>query len=104
MLNVLGFLPLGFVMVPAMPSRLARGTCVLLTVLLCSLLSLGLETLQNFLPTRVPSDVDLGCNALGALLGALAGAHVGHDLSTAAAGSTAGGCDASCEGISATPA
>ena len=33
-LNVLGFLPLGFVMVPAMPSRLARGTCVLLTVLL----------------------------------------------------------------------
>lgn len=79
-LNVLGFLPLGFVMVPAMPSRLARGTCVLLTVLLCSLLSLGLETLQNFLPTRVPSNVDLGCNALGALLGALAGAHVGHDL------------------------
>ena len=79
-LNVLGFLPLGFVMVPAMPSRLARGTCVLLTVLLCSLLSLGLETLQNFLPTRVPSNVDLGCIALGALLGALAGAHVGHDL------------------------
>lgn len=79
-LNVLGFLPLGFVMVPAMPSRLSRGTGVLLTVLLCALLSLGLETVQNFLPTRVPSNVDLGCNILGAMLGALIGASVGHDL------------------------
>ena len=35
---------------------------------------LGLETLQNFLPSRVPSNVDLGCNALGGLIGALAGA------------------------------
>lgn len=79
-LNVLGFLPLGFVMVPAMPSRLSPGTGVLITVLLCALLSLTLETIQNFLPTRVPSNVDLGCNALGALLGALAGAYVGHTL------------------------
>ncbi|MBX3679888.1 MAG: VanZ family protein [Rhodocyclaceae bacterium] len=79
-LNVLGFLPLGFVMVPAMPSRLSRSTCVLLTVVLCAMLSLSLETVQNFLPTRVPSNVDLGCNTLGALLGALAGAYIGHDL------------------------
>ena len=46
-LNVLGFLPLGFVMGAGDAPPRAR-TCVLLTVLLCSLLSLRSGNLQNF--------------------------------------------------------
>ena len=37
-------------------------------------LSLGLEITQHYLPNRVPSNLDLGCNGAGALLGAVAGA------------------------------
>lgn len=78
--NVLGYIPLGFVLTPALPRRLGTPMAVLLAVLLCAWLSLGLETLQNFLPTRVASNVDLGCNALGGLLGALLGAWRGDVL------------------------
>ena len=37
-------------------------------------LSLAMETLQNFLPQRIASNVDLGLNALGTALGAALGA------------------------------
>jgi hypothetical protein len=43
-------------------------------------LSFALETTQNFLPTRVSSNVDLGCNLLGAFAGALLGARWGDAL------------------------
>lgn len=78
--NVLGFLPFGFFLAPVVGQRLGRVGAVLLATLAGAALSLGLETLQNFLPSRVASNVDLGCNALGALLGALAGARWGADL------------------------
>jgi hypothetical protein len=39
-----------------------------------------METLQNFLPTRVASNIDLAVNSLGALLGALAGMRWGQAL------------------------
>lgn len=79
-LNVLGFLPLGFVLAPALPTRLGRIGAVLLATLLAFALSLAMEVTQNFLPTRVPSNIDLACNTLGALIGALAGARWGHPL------------------------
>lgn len=79
-LNVLGFIPLGFLLVPALPRGLRLGACVGLTTLLCAALSLGLETLQNYLPTRVASNLDLGFNSLGSLLGALLGAWKGPRL------------------------
>lgn len=72
--NVLGFLPFGFCLAPVLGQRLGRGWAVLLATLAGTALSLGLETLQNFLPSRVASNVDLGCNSLGTLLGAAAGA------------------------------
>jgi hypothetical protein len=53
---------------------------VLLVTLGGALLSLAMESLQNYLPSRVPSNVDLGCNSLGALVGALAGARWGREL------------------------
>jgi len=79
-LNVLGFVPLGFLLVPALPRRLPLRLCVPLTVVLCCCLSLSLEVVQNFLPTRVASNLDLGFNTLGALVGALAGAWLGPRL------------------------
>ena len=79
-LNVLGFIPLGFVLTAAWPAHWPRPRAVVLTVLICAVLSLSLETLQNFLPTRVASNVDLGANTLGGLLGALIGAALGQRI------------------------
>ncbi|MBK8336587.1 MAG: VanZ family protein [Sterolibacteriaceae bacterium] len=75
--NVLAYVPLGFLMVPALQTRLKRGWAVLLAFAFGAALSISMEVLQNFLPSRVPSNVDWGCNMAGALLGALAGARWG---------------------------
>ena len=79
-LNVLGFLPFGFVLAAASPLRWPRAVVVLLTLLAGTALSLGLETAQNFLPTRVASNVDVGANAGGALIGAVLGVLGGRAL------------------------
>ena len=76
--NVLGYVPLGFVTATALPMR--RLWAVVVATLLAGLLSFSVETLQNFLPTRIASNVDLGCNIAGAFIGALAGVAVGHRL------------------------
>ncbi|MBI4754705.1 MAG: VanZ family protein [Betaproteobacteria bacterium] len=72
-INVAGYLPLGFLLAAALSRPLGRGPAALAAVLLGSGLSLGMEVLQNYLPSRVPSNADLACNALGAMAGALAG-------------------------------
>ncbi|MBI5923056.1 MAG: VanZ family protein [Betaproteobacteria bacterium] len=78
--NILGYLPLGFIWVPTLQPRHGKWRAVVLATLLGACLSLSLETLQNFLPTRVASNVDLACNSCGALLGALAGVRWGTTL------------------------
>lgn len=78
--NVAGYVPLGFVLVAALPRRLSPARAVLVATLLGTLLSFSVETAQNFLPSRISSNVDLGCNALGSLAGALAGAVWGRQL------------------------
>jgi VanZ family protein len=75
--NVLGYAPLGFIGVLALRRSARHWPAVLLTVATASLLSLGLETLQLFLPARVPSNVDWGLNTLGALSGASSTVGVG---------------------------
>jgi VanZ family protein len=80
LVNVVAYLPLGFLWVPVCQPRLGRIGAVLLATLCGACLSLAMETLQNYLPSRVPSNVDLGCNTLGTLIGALAGARWGHQL------------------------
>ncbi|MBT0963178.1 VanZ family protein [Denitromonas iodatirespirans] len=79
-LNVLGFIPLGFVLTAAWPAHWPRPRAVALSVLLCAALSLSLETLQTLLPTRVASNVDLGANIIGGALGALLGAALGRRI------------------------
>lgn len=76
-LNVLGFLPFGFVLAAAWPVRWHAAAVIVLSTLAGAALSLSLECAQNFLPTRVASNVDLGANIGGALFGAIAGATLG---------------------------
>ena len=70
-INLLGYLPLGFLLALS-ALRTGRGRfAVALATLLAGVLSFAMESLQNYLPFRVPSNVDLGLNVLGAWLGAL---------------------------------
>ena len=73
--NLLGYMPLGALVFGAQ----VRGGAsvprsVLLGVLAGALLSLAMETTQNFLPHRVATNVDLGLNVIGAALGTALGA------------------------------
>jgi glycopeptide antibiotics resistance protein len=69
-INILFFVPLGFIGVHA---QRRRPTAVLVArgALAGTLLSLGVETLQFFTPSRNPATSDVLTNGLGAALGAL---------------------------------
>lgn len=69
--NVAVYLPLGFFSTLALHRVPGRLSAPLLAVLLAAGVSCGLESLQTWLPSRVPSNLDLACNSLGGLLGAL---------------------------------
>lgn len=71
--NVVAYLPFGFLLTSALYRHGAPWRAALLTVLGGALLSGLLELVQNYLPSRVPSNLDLACNSLGSLLGAVAG-------------------------------
>lgn len=72
--NLLGYVPLGALIFGALVRTGVRSWSALLWAFLAgTLLSLTMETLQNFLPHRVASNVDLALNALGTLLGAALG-------------------------------
>lgn len=69
--NLLGYGPLGFLLaLSALRSGRARYAIAGATAL-AGLLSFSLESLQSFLPARVPSNVDLALNVTGAWLGAV---------------------------------
>lgn len=69
--NVLVYLPLGFLLTLALTGLPGRFTPAILAVLLSGSVSCGLESLQTWLPSRVPSNLDLACNTLGSLIGAI---------------------------------
>ncbi|SAK40780.1 VanZ family protein [Caballeronia hypogeia] len=67
--NVLGYMPLGALIVLALYPRM-RGTLAVGAALVGgALLSGTMEAIQTYLPTRVASNLDLAANALGALIG-----------------------------------
>lgn len=68
--NLLGYAPLGFLLTLAALRSHRMRWAISVAVLSCALLSLAMETLQSYLPSRVPSNVDLALNTLGAWLGA----------------------------------
>ena len=68
--NMAGYAPLGFLLaLSALRSRRVAWAVTVAT-LAAGTLSLGMETLQSYLPSRVPSNVDWMLNMLGAWLGA----------------------------------
>lgn len=79
-INALAYLPFGFLWATVLSVRFKSGVAFVLAVLAGGLLSLGVETVQNFLPSRVPSNLDFASNTLGALIGAVAGMRWGRDL------------------------
>lgn len=69
--NVGSYMPLGFLLALALAKLPGRLSAVVAATVLAAAASLALETIQNWLPARVPSNLDLACNSVGGLLGAL---------------------------------
>ncbi len=73
--NLLAYLPLGYLAALFLFRPHRRGLPILLAWLLGSVLSIGLESLQQLLPGRIASNLDIFLNSLGALTGALLALH-----------------------------
>jgi VanZ family protein len=69
--NVLGYMPLGFFLTLGSLRTGHLRWAIWVAVPVASALSLVMETLQVYLPDRVPSNLDLVLNILGATLGTL---------------------------------
>ena len=77
--NIVGYAPLGFLLCMAQMRSLGRGhgaAAALRAIVFVVLLSFMMETIQSYLPKRVPSSLDLGTNILGGGLGALLAARL----------------------------
>jgi len=72
--NFFGYVPYGLLCVLALQPRLAGAIAAVLATISAAALSLTLESLQSFLPARIPSSVDVLANVAGAASGALAAA------------------------------
>lgn len=73
--NIAGYVPLGFLMLLGL-NRKPRTFDKILVVVICLLVSLSLEAMQTFLPSRVPSKMDVLTNSIGAAVGVLLGIYV----------------------------
>lgn len=71
--DLIGYAVLGALAVLAWHPRLRGGRAVLAATGVGLALSILLESVQTYLPTRVASNVDVLCNTAGAFAGALAG-------------------------------
>ena len=67
--NGLGYCPFGALVVVSLYPRLAGARAALVAFVAGIVLSGTMEALQTWLPNRIPSNIDLITNALGALLG-----------------------------------
>jgi len=78
--NVLGYIPYGFLAAAALQPRLRGRAAFLAATASAAALSLMLEALQSYLPARIASNLDAICNVLGAALGAAAAVRYGSRL------------------------
>jgi len=69
--NIVGYLPFGFLMIFSIYPRLLKWSAFISTLFLGIFVSGCLESLQTYLPTRIPSSIDWYSNTLGVLIGAL---------------------------------
>lgn len=72
--NLLAYVPLGMLIVWALFPALRGAVAMVLAACAGVALSFALESLQSYLPTRIPSLADFSTNGLGALVGAILGA------------------------------
>jgi VanZ family protein len=73
-INVVGYVPLGMLLVYALYPRVKGWIAILLASLAGVLISGTMEAVQSYLPSRVPSNLDLFTNVSGCCIGALLGA------------------------------
>ena len=70
-INFLAYLPLGFLLVLALQSRLSIKGALIISALTGFAVSLSMEAVQMYLPARTNSTLDVLTNGLGGLIGAL---------------------------------
>ena len=70
-INFLAYLPLGFLLVLALQSRLSIKGALIVSALTGFALSLAMEAVQMYLPARTSSTLDVLSNGLGCLTGAV---------------------------------
>ncbi|MGH8751791.1 MAG: VanZ family protein [Burkholderiales bacterium] len=70
-INFFAYIPLSFLLVLALQSRLRLGRALLVSALAGFALSLTMEAVQMYLPMRTSSTLDVLTNALGSLTGAI---------------------------------
>lgn len=80
--NVLAYVPIGILGVMALREKLGLRFVVWIVLIGGVGLSLALEAVQNFLPSRVPSNLDWASNSFGAAVGVFLGARWGHGFVT----------------------
>lgn len=83
--NVLVYMPFGLLMVVWRRRRDPFAVSLVLAAVCGTAISFGIECVQQYLPARVPSLVDVAMNFAGSVIGALLGALVSRDT-TAGAG------------------
>lgn len=69
--NILAYIPFGFLLVFAAYPRWRNFVALGLTLSFSAALAFSIESLQSWLPTRVPSQMDWWANLFGGLLGGL---------------------------------
>jgi VanZ family protein len=80
MVNVVGYIPLGALIVLGVYPRV-RGVWAVLLAAACGVLVSGtMEAVQTYLPSRVPSNLDFFTNAAGCFVGACLGAAASRSL------------------------
>ena len=73
-INVAGYVPLGILIAYSLYPRVKGLAAVVLTIVCGILLSGTMEAVQSYLPSRVPSNLDLLTNVAGCCIGAALGA------------------------------
>jgi VanZ family protein len=70
-INMAAYAPLGLLLAQSFEYRTSRLCAALIAFASGVILSFTMESIQSYLPSRVPSNIDLLCNSLGAGLGAI---------------------------------
>lgn len=84
--NLAAYIPLGFLLATSLRARRTPATAAMIAGLICAALSLALESVQQYLPARIASNVDFLVNSCGGVGGAMLaplfspGQRLGHTL------------------------